>query len=133
LQGCRRLGEGREPLFDSYHEALVYWANRFGAMSVDVEFGAYIFRATPETSPPVYFMGETYKGGEFLRRDTVANGLIMGLVTGIAVSVFSRLPFNKLSTSDSKKERVTISIIGFAHTHPVGIGQGVTHRRRIGE
>jgi len=44
----------------------------------------------------------------------------MGLATGIAVSAFSRLPFNKLSTSDSKKERVTISIIGFAHTHPVG-------------
>jgi len=126
--------------FVSYHSAVSQWANTYGPMSKvpesiadegeGVEFGAIIYRADYDTFPPLYFMGETYKG--FQPNDqwyTVVNGLIAGVARGLAGSFGTRLRGHAGTLADDHaatfrgyRETVNISIIGFAHTHPMGRG-----------
>lgn len=118
---------GRGLEHGSYTSAVLMWANEYGPMSDGegsnaFEYGAMIYRASSSTRS-IYFMGETYKG--FQPNDdwyTVVNGLIVGAATFGVRKVLDLFPSRSITSVSigAGSDTVTVSIIGFAHTHPVG-------------
>jgi len=107
----------------SYHQAVMMWANEFGPRSIGIEYGAYIYKAESLTSPapPFYFMGETYRGVSAFGMDTIINGVFEGLGVGLRRIGSSTISHSgETAIERGYLERVRISIVGFAHTHPVG-------------
>ena len=78
-------------------------------MSNGVEYGAIIYRVRVLWFT-WYFMGETYKGFKTEHWYTVINGLGAGFLTSIG----TRWVGNRFWPIAG------ITIVGFAHTHPIG-------------
>jgi len=108
-------GEGVLPVgtpgyfFKDYKSSVLNWANKYAPMSNGVEYGAIIYRFRVLFFT-WYFMGETYKGFKTQNWYTVINGLGAGFL----VSVVARQAARAFCPIAS------LTIVGFAHTHPMG-------------
>ena len=95
--------------YKDYKTSVSKWAAKYAPMGNDVEYGAIIYRFRV-LFWKWYFMGETYKGFKTTNWYTVINGLGAGFLTSIG----KRFAGNRFWPIAG------LTIVGFAHTHPIG-------------
>ena len=95
--------------YKDYKTSVSKWAAKYAPMGNDVEYGAIIYRFRV-LFWKWYFMGETYKGFKTTNWYTVINGLGAGFLTSIG----------KRFAGNHFWPIAGLTIVGFAHTHPIG-------------